>query len=240
MKKIFILNGSRRKEGNTAKFIRSISNKLNEFDVEISHPQDFNIETCVGCHQCFLKAKCVQLDDLSLLEEKILNADLFILASPVYLHYMSGELKMILDKFAWWAHTLRLQGKPVVLLSTCSTNGQDSVIKPLGEIMNFMGGNVIATANASSALDQLNNPDWIKEVSEEIVKRIKQSIEEPPQSNSFLENIFTGMKIMMQGQAAYLVENDMEKEELGELKFWENSGMIEFKTFSDYLKHKYQ
>ncbi|WP_271327993.1 flavodoxin family protein [Lactococcus muris] len=139
MKKIFILNASRRRKGNTTKLISSVTEKLKDFDIEIAHPQDFNIKTCLGCHKCFIKAGCVQRDDLPLLEEKILSSDLLILASPVYLHYMTGELKVILDKLSWWAHTLRLQGKPVVLLSTCSTNGQDTVIKPLGEIMNYMG-----------------------------------------------------------------------------------------------------
>jgi multimeric flavodoxin WrbA len=239
MKKIFVLNGSRRKKGNTAKFITSITQKLDDFEIEIAHPQNFSIKTCVGCHQCFFKAGCVQRDDLPRLEEKILNSDLFILASPVYLHYMTGELKMILDKLSWWAHTLRLQGKPVVLLSTCSTNGQDTVIKPLGEIMNFMGGNVIATANANAsiALNQLNNSEWLEEVSEEIIKRIKKSIEEPAQSNHFIERVFSSTRMMMQTQAEYLVDHRIQ---YGELDFWKNSGMLEFETFSDYLASKLQ
>lgn len=78
-------------------------------------------------------------DDISLLENKILSSDIFIVASPVYLHYMSGDLKMILDRLSWWAHTLRLQGKPVVVLSTNGSNGETSVTEPLSEIMTVMG-----------------------------------------------------------------------------------------------------
>ena len=234
MKKIFVLNGSRRKKGNTAKFISTITNKLEGFNIEVAHPQDFYIKPCVGCHKCFYQVQCVQKDELSLLEERILNSDLFILASPVYLHYMTGELKMILDKLSWWAHTLRLQGKPVVLLSTCSSNGHETVIKPLGEIMNFMGGNVIATANASMMFNHLGNEKWLKEVSEEVVRRINKIIIEPPQSNHFIETVFNNTKRMMQSQAILLKKNDVDVE-YGELDYWINSGMLNFETFSDYL-----
>ncbi|MEY8458368.1 flavodoxin family protein [Lactococcus ileimucosae] len=237
MKKIFILNASRRRKGNTTKLISSVTEKLKDFDIEIAHPQDFNIKTCLGCHKCFIKAGCVQRDDLPLLAEKILNSDLLILASPVYLHYMTGELKMILDKLAWWAHTLRLQGKPVVLLSTCSTNGQDTVIKPLGEIMNYMGGNVIATANASMVPDQINNLEWLDSVSEEISSRITKSIIDYPKANIFTEKIFSANRISMLEQVSYFEDNGIKN---GELEFWKSSGMLEFETFSEYLAYKYQ
>lgn len=237
MKKIFILNGSRRKEGNTATFISSITNKLKDCEIEIAHPQDFKVKACEGGEECFLKAGCVEKDDLPLLEEKILSSDLLILASPVYLHYMTGELKMILDKLSWWAHTLRLQGKPVVLLSTCSTNGQDTVIKPLGEIINFMGGNVIATANASMVPDQINNPEWLDSVSEEISSRITKSIIDYPKANIFTEKIFSASRISMLEQISYFEDNDIKN---GELEFWKSSGMLEFESFSEYLVSKYQ
>ena len=237
MKKIFILNGSRRKEGNTATFISSITNKLKDCEIEIAHPQDFKVKACEGGEECFLKAGCVEKDDLPLLDEKILSSDLLILASPVYLHYMTGELKMILDKLSWWAHTLRLQGKPVVLLSTCSTNGQDTVIKPLGGIINFMGGNVIATANASMVPDQINNPEWLDSVSEEISSRITKSIIDYPKANIFTEKIFSASRISMLEQVSYFEDNDIKN---GELEFWKSSGMLEFESFSEYLVSKYQ
>ena len=71
-----------------------------------------------------------------------------------------------IDRCSWWVHTLRLQGKPIVVLSTCDCNGYRTVIEPLSEIMTFMGGNVIATANGSQIPNQLNNEQWLNSISD--------------------------------------------------------------------------
>lgn len=236
MKKIFILIGSRRKRGSTYKFANSIVSNLIDYEIEYCFPQDLNIRPCVGCHNCFQKAKCVLRDDISLLENKILSSDIFIVASPVYLHYMSGDLKMILDRLSWWAHTLRLQGKPVVVLSTNGSNGETSVTEPLSEIMTVMGGNVIANANASQFPNQINDESWISEVSLQIVDRIKQHSLHSPCSNQYLEKAFIAQKynILQQKEMSTLLP----EYEFGELKFWEKTGMLNFDTFAGYLLHK--
>ena len=50
MKKIFVLNGSRQKEGNTTKFVRKIIEKLdkNIFETEFAYPQDYEIRFLLG------------------------------------------------------------------------------------------------------------------------------------------------------------------------------------------------
>lgn len=236
-KKVFVLNGSRQKNGNTAKFIKSITSKLEDFSIEIAHPQDFSIKACTGCSQCFIKAKCSQEDDLSILQQKILDSDCLILSSPVYLHYMTGELKLILDRLSWWAHTLRLQGKPVVILSTCANNGHTTVIEPIGNAMNFMGGNVIATSNAATVPNQIYNTDWLDEVSNTISQRIKKYTKLPPQSNPFIEKIFSAMRLAMLDQDKHCKEYSLEN---GEVEFWRKTGMLKFDSFADYLEDLYK
>jgi multimeric flavodoxin WrbA len=237
MKKIFVLNGSRRKKGSTTKFIEHIIGKLsrNEFEVEYAFPQDYKINPCTGCQTCFTTTHCVSNDELDLLHEKILSADLLVVASPVYLHYMTADLKLILDKSSWWAHTLRLQGKPVVILSTCSSNGHNTVIEPLSKIMNLMGGNVIATSNAALIPHQIDNEEWLSDVSNQIANRISKYANLPPQSNKFLEDVFSINKLVMLQQEEVSKSYNVEA---GEAKFWRESGMFDFDTFSDYLAAK--
>ncbi|WP_270654724.1 flavodoxin family protein [Streptococcus gordonii] len=236
MKKIFILIGSRRKKGNTYRFVKSIISNLSDFDVDYCFPQDLDIQPCVGCHNCFQQAKCVLRDDISLLEDKILSSDIFIIASPVYLHYMTGDLKKILDRLSWWTHTMRLQGKPVVVLSTNGSNGERSVTEPLSEIMTAMGGNVIANANASEFPNQINNNLWLSEVSIEISERIKQYSRQRPSSNQFLEAAFISEKFNILQQKEMAVR--FPDWEFNELKFWEDTGMLSFDSYSDYLSHR--
>lgn len=239
MKRVFALIGSRRRKGNTIKFVKNITEKLDnsEYEIEYSFPQDYKIEPCIGCNQCFINAHCFRNDDIELVQQKILEADIFIIASPVYLHYFTADLKLMLDKSAWWAHTLRLQGKPVVVVSTCDTNGFTTVIKPLSEIITFMGGNVIATANAACLPNQINNPEWLVEVSQEIANRIIEYTKLPPQSNMDIEKVFPGIKamVMQQAEAKYMLGM-----EPGEYNYWRETGMLEFNSFKEYLIAKYE
>ena len=240
MKMIFVLIGSRQKNGNTTAFAKRITDRLDKekFEVEYVYPQDFNIAPCIGCSKCFLQTKCVSKDDLPLLHEKILESDLFIIASPVYMHYFTADLKLIIDKTSWWAHTLRLQGKPVVILSTCATNGHDTVIKPLKEIMAFMGGNVIACANAALYPDQLENDEWMDKVSGDIAKHINKHAYIPHQSNETIEQFFLHTKAAILEQKRLRDERNLNID-LSEYNYWIETGMINYDSFEDYLKEKY-
>lgn len=237
MKKILVLTGSRRKKGNTITFIKNILKALpNEnFVIEYIFPQDLRISLCEGCGNCFETTKCIINDDLYELQQKILASNLFVIASPVYLHYISADLKIILDRCSWWTHTLRLQGKPVVVLSTCDSNGHKKVINALGEIMTYMGGNVIASVNASRYPNKLNNTDWMRAVARKISERIVKYIELPPQSNEFLEIYFKGLRQNIIVKDSFLQQHNLENEEIN---FWKTTGMIKYDNFQDYLLSK--
>lgn len=239
MKKVFVLIGSRQRDGSTTKFAEKVNENLDkdEFKIEYAYPQDYKIRPCVGCHNCFINAQCSIEDEIELLQEKILKADVLVIASPVYLHYMTADLKLIHDRSSWWAHTLRLQGKPVVVLSTCGSNGFTTVLEPLSRVMNFMGGNVIATSNAAQMPNQINNKDWLNEVSQEIANRINKYAYLPPQSNSFIEKAFSTMKISIIEQEEFSKSLNME---FGECKYWRETGMTEYDTFKEYLEAKHK
>lgn len=234
MKRITVLNGSRRKNGNTATFVKKILDNLSadEFRIEYIFPQDYTIMPCSGCGSCFNNIRCVNDDGLTILQNKILTSDLFIIASPVYLHYMTADLKLILDKCSWWTHTFRLCGKPSVILSTCDSNGHKTVLNALSDIITYMGGNVIATANASQIPPQLNNEKWLNSVATEIAKRIEKFAYLPPQSNAFLEKYFVSMREVMLTRSEFLKKRGVIN---GEVNYWERTGMVNFKSFAEYL-----
>lgn len=238
-KKIIVLLGSRRKNGNTVTFIRHILNFLPKKNFEIMYifPQDFIISPCVGCGNCFDEMKCSVKDDIFQLQTLILEADLLIVASPVYLHYMTADLKLILDKCSWWTHTLMLQGKPTIVLSTCDSNGHQKVIEALSEIMTYMGGNVIATANASFFPNRINNEVWLDSVATEISKRIIKYVNLPPQSNAFLEKYFDILKHSMKMKNELLNQKELEN---GEVNYWISTGMLMANSYSEYLSSRKQ
>lgn len=99
---ILILSGSPRPDGNTRllvdAFVQGIGNR---HDVEIVNVCDYNINPCSGCNACFADEKhnCVQNDDMQLVYRKAMNADLLVVASPVFFYGISAQLKATIDRF---------------------------------------------------------------------------------------------------------------------------------------------
>ena len=101
-KKIIILNGSPRKNGNTsaltAEFARGAKetgNQVTEFFLD-----EMNIN---GCKGCFGGGKnpdspCVQKDDMDKIYPVYKEADIVVLATPLYYWTVSGQLKTAFDR----------------------------------------------------------------------------------------------------------------------------------------------
>lgn len=235
MKSITIVNGSRNKSGNTQKFIKTILDKLksNEWIYEWVFPQDYKI---LPIYETFTQQYDENSDDMKIIQNKVLESDLLIIASPVYIHSMSSDLKLIIERISSWAHTLMLQGKPVVVLSTCESNGFDKVIRPLSELMTYMGGNVIATSNAS-LINEFNDPKQLNRIAIEISDRIENSTNCPPQSNKFIEKNFFIMKSIIQER---IEQRKLNKQPLDdEESHWISENMMKYNTFSSFLEGEY-
>lgn len=87
---------------------------------------DYQIEGCKGCGQCFQKGEeyCPCKDDLVLVKEKLLRADGLVFASPVYACQITGALKKVLDRLSYLFHRPEFVGKPAVIVVTTDGGGQ--------------------------------------------------------------------------------------------------------------------
>lgn len=98
---ILILNGSMRKNGNTARLVQSFADgAVQNNNVEIVYVADYNVNPCIGCNSCFVREgnNCFQDDDMVKIYEKLRNADIVVIASPVYFYGISAQLKAIVDR----------------------------------------------------------------------------------------------------------------------------------------------
>ena len=98
---ILILSGSPRKNGNTDLLVEAFSKGASEkHHVEVFSVHDFRVHPCMGCNACFTSEgnTCVQKDDMSLIYGKLVNADMLVIASPVYFYGLSAQLKAIIDR----------------------------------------------------------------------------------------------------------------------------------------------
>ena len=101
-KNILILNGSPRSKGNTAMLCEAFSagaqsagHQVTRFDL---HKLD--IHGCLGCVKGGKDpaSPCVQKDDMGLIYPVYREADLVVLASPMYYWGFSGQLKTAFDR----------------------------------------------------------------------------------------------------------------------------------------------
>ena len=101
-KNIIILNGSPHLKGNTAmlcdafmKGAESAGHAVTRFDL-----QKLDIHGCLGCMKGGKNpaSPCVQKDGMEAIYPAYRNADLVVLASPMYYWSVSGQLKTVFDR----------------------------------------------------------------------------------------------------------------------------------------------
>lgn len=99
-KKVLILSGSPRKEGNSDllcdQFYRGAKETGNE--VEKISLREKTIGFCIACYACKKTKKCFQKDDMTEILEKIIAADIIVMATPVYFYTMNAQMKALIDR----------------------------------------------------------------------------------------------------------------------------------------------
>jgi len=97
---ILILSGSPRKGGNTELLAEAFAKGAAKHHVEIISVRDYKVNPCLGCNACFKNETntCAQKDDMPVIYEKMGQADMFVIASPVYFYGISAQLKAVIDR----------------------------------------------------------------------------------------------------------------------------------------------
>jgi len=104
--KCLALACSPRKGGNTSLLAERALDVCREagHETELLQLADFNYAPCQACDSCFATGKCVVPDDAGVIFEKILAADRFIMAAPVFSMGICAQAKMLIDRSQqFWA-----------------------------------------------------------------------------------------------------------------------------------------
>lgn len=100
MKNVLIISATPRKNGNSDilsdRFAEGARNSGHK--VEKVFMASKNIGYCHGCGVCNNTHKCVQQDDMAEILDKMVNADVIVLATPVYFYSMNGQMKTFIDR----------------------------------------------------------------------------------------------------------------------------------------------
>src|SRR5512137_2456765 len=134
--KVLGLFGSPRRGGNTEILLEEALKGAEKEGAEIERLclSDLKITPCTECHGCDQTGNCVILDDMQKIYPKLLEADVIILASPIFFYGVTAWAKALIDRSqALWARkyllkdpSLGKEGKKRkgFLISVGATKGQ--------------------------------------------------------------------------------------------------------------------
>lgn len=97
--RILAISTSPRRHGNSESALDTIlaetSGRVSAEKVVLA---DLSIAPCKGCGACEKLGRCIQEDDFQSLSQKILDADVLILATPVYSLSVCAQAKALIDR----------------------------------------------------------------------------------------------------------------------------------------------
>ncbi len=127
-KKVLILSGSPRNGGNSDLLCDEFAKGAKEAgnDVEKVSVAQKKIGGCFACYYCAKHSgECVQKDDMAELLQKMIDADVLALASPVYFYSISAQLKAVIDRTV--ARWLEVKDKEFYYIATCADDDRASL-----------------------------------------------------------------------------------------------------------------
>jgi multimeric flavodoxin WrbA len=108
MNKVIAINGSPRKNGNTAILLQKALDGAASVgaETEMIHLIDLEYKGCISCFACKRKGtkfigSCALQDDLSPVLEKALHAKAIILGSPIYLGDVTALMRAFIERFGF-------------------------------------------------------------------------------------------------------------------------------------------
>ena len=138
--KIVVLNGSPRPKGNTAALIAAFREGAESrgHEVTVLPGGTMKIGGCKGCEYCHTKGggACVQKDDMAQVYPALAEAELLVLASPVYYFGLTGQLQSVISRF--YAVMAPAAKKFALLLTSGSPDVYGAIEAQYRGILNFI------------------------------------------------------------------------------------------------------
>lgn len=136
-KNILVLIASPRSNGNTDKLAGAFIEGAESAGHNVFRflPGHGGIKPCLGCNYCAANGgKCVQDDEMTEIYEAFDKADVVVLASPLYFHSVSAQLKIIIDRLyaAGSFNAFCYEKKESVFLMTCMESSNDIFDRAIG------------------------------------------------------------------------------------------------------------
>jgi len=182
-KKVLVLLGSPRKKGNSAILAEEIVKGAESqgANVETLYIHGMDIKPCQSCYACQKKDSkgCAIDDDMQIIYPKLIEADSWVIASPVYWFNMSAQTKLWMDRcFALLAYGSNAFRKNIVIAMSYGdtdpvTSGCINALRTFQDAFRYVGAKIVGTVygTAMEAGDISQNTALLKNA-EELGKKL--------------------------------------------------------------------
>ena len=139
MKKVLVISSSPRRNGNSD----LLCDQFMKGAIEAGHRAekiflaDKTIHYCTGCGACANATRpCVQKDDVAEILEKMVEADVIVLATPVYFYTMCAQLKTLIDRSC--PRYTAISNKEFYFIVTAAENDRSKMLRTIDTFQGFL------------------------------------------------------------------------------------------------------
>lgn len=147
--KVLLVNGSPRREGNTAIALKEVAAQLkkNGIDSKTVWIGNQPIRGCIACGKCKTRAdgRCIFDDDVcNRISAEFAGADALIVGSPVYYGQPNGALLSVIQR-AFFSNGDAIAGKPAAAVAVCRRGGATASFEALNLPFQMMNMPVVSS-----------------------------------------------------------------------------------------------
>jgi multimeric flavodoxin WrbA len=136
-KTVLVLSSSPRAGGNSDtlcnQFVQGATEAKHLVEKVVISKQKINY--CKGCYGCKGNGECVQKDDMSQILDKMMTADVIVMATPVYFYTMCAQLKTVIDRTV--ARYTKLTNKEFYFIMTAAVGSENALKRTVEEFRGF-------------------------------------------------------------------------------------------------------
>ncbi len=137
-KKVLVLSASPRKGGNSD----LLCGQFMLGATEAGHPaekiflRDKEINYCVACDSCLENnGNCIQEDDMAQILDKMIRADVIVMATPVYFYSMNAQMKTLIDRT--YPKYTQIRNKDIYLIMTAAVRNKQALDRTIEGFRGF-------------------------------------------------------------------------------------------------------
>ncbi len=137
-KQVVVISSSPRKGGNSDslcdEFIKGAESAGHSVEKISLRSQKINY--CTGCGVCYNTKVCPQKDDMPEILDKMITADVIVLASPIYFYTMCGQMKTLIDRCC--SRYTEMSNKEFYYILTAADPVPEAIDRAINEFQGFL------------------------------------------------------------------------------------------------------